>query len=195
MPIGTVMDRSIFIHIMDDYGNWGAENMTLRVEPDISIPTLLTRDIYILGAVAVVVFLILYSIGILYNKHLNYKRLQNKKNDLRRMKQELQDAYFNQRTLPRKEYYELLEKCNNELEEIEVSMSTLAVDLKKSTPYKVKEAQGKVSKGLGQGLKGVFSRFKSGPVIPLQKSRAKVKFVPPKKTAEKSRARKKKKKK
>ena len=85
---------------------------------------------------------------------------------------ELQDAYFNQRTIPRKEYYGLLEKYNNQLEEVEVNLSSLTTDLERTTPYQVKGFFGRSGQSIKSKVKGIFKPFKKSPVIPLQKGKS-----------------------
>jgi hypothetical protein len=121
-----------------------------------------------MAAVGLILFFFLYSLGSLYRNVLSVRNLKSQRNELTRLKMELQDAYFNQRTIPRKEYYELLEKYNNQLEEVEVNLSSLTTDLKRTTPYQVKGFFGKRSQSVKGKVKDVFRHFKKSPITPLQ---------------------------
>ncbi len=109
----------------DLYGNSGAESISLEINRDVSFLYFLRRQPLLAASFFVVLSAVVLVLLVVRRRRGKLGSLKKRAEELKKIKSELQDRYFNRGAITSEEYYSLLNQYSSELRDIEATIASL----------------------------------------------------------------------
>ena len=117
---------TVSLNAEDVYSNTGSKQLVFEIQSSLSIDYYLRR--YPLPFFSAIILLIAAAIIVVLfrRKKIALSSLEKRRNELLKLKKELQDKYFNQQSISNEEYYFLLDKYSSELRALESAIGAFS---------------------------------------------------------------------